>query len=98
MPFQAEVLGVEVTVRRVDVTDANEVVAVCQRGRARQAIPILSLPLPTPRLPVGSGLRPTVDGRAVGQRSPGRSDRALPVDARPRARIRRPVARTVNNQ
>jgi hypothetical protein len=48
MPFQTEVLGVEVTVRRVDVTEANEIVAVCQRGRARQAIPILSLPLPSP--------------------------------------------------
>lgn len=48
VPFQAEVLGVEVTVRRVHVTDANEIVAVCQRGRARQAIPILLLPLPSP--------------------------------------------------
>jgi hypothetical protein len=33
----------------VDITDADDIVAVCYRGRERQAIPILDLPLPTPR-------------------------------------------------
>jgi hypothetical protein len=48
LPFETMVLGVPVIVERVDVTDANDVVAVCHRGRERQAIPILELPLPDP--------------------------------------------------
>lgn len=48
LPFTTHVLGVEVAVERVDLTQANEIVAVCRRGRARQAIPILELPLPVP--------------------------------------------------
>ena len=48
MPFSTQVLGVEVTVERVDMTDADEIVAVCKRGAKRQKIPILDLPLPSP--------------------------------------------------
>ena len=48
LPFETMVLGVPVIVKRVDVTDANDVVAVCHRGRERQAIPLLELPLPDP--------------------------------------------------
>ncbi len=48
MPFKTQVLGVEVTVQRVDLTDDEQIVAVCTRGRLRQAIPILALPLPDP--------------------------------------------------
>ena len=48
LPFETVVLGVAVTVRKIDVTSAGEVVAVCYRGRERQAIPILELPLPDP--------------------------------------------------
>ncbi len=48
IPFEATVLGVPVTVRRVDLTETDEIVAVCCRGKNRQAIPILSLPLPVP--------------------------------------------------
>ena len=44
MPFKTLVLGVE----RIDLTDADEIVALCARGRTRQAIPILDLPLPEP--------------------------------------------------
>jgi hypothetical protein len=47
VPFKAEVLGVEVTVERVDMDDVR-IVAVCKRGKARQRIPLLDLPLPTP--------------------------------------------------
>jgi len=36
MPFKTEVLGVEVTVRRIDLTDDDQIVAVCTRGRLRQ--------------------------------------------------------------
>lgn len=47
MPFTTEVLGVEVTVTKVDLTGSG-VVAQCRAGRHRQAINILDLPLPTP--------------------------------------------------
>jgi hypothetical protein len=52
MPFTAVVLGVEVTVKKVDLTD-DSIVAICTRGRDRQRIDILDLPLPTP-LPDGA--------------------------------------------
>jgi hypothetical protein len=42
------VLGVTVSVKRLNITENDEVVAVCYRGRERQAIPILELPLPDP--------------------------------------------------
>ncbi len=49
VPFKTKVLDVEVTVTSVDVTSDERIVAVCVRGRARQRIPILDLPLPDPR-------------------------------------------------
>ena len=48
VPFRTEVLGVEVTVERVDMTDDEQVVAVCARGKSRQRVPILDLPLLDP--------------------------------------------------
>jgi hypothetical protein len=48
MPFTTDVLGVEVTVDRVDLTDDDRIAAVCSRGKSRQRIPILDLPLPDP--------------------------------------------------
>jgi hypothetical protein len=48
LPFETEVLGAPVTVERLDLTEADEVVAICRRGRARQRIGILDLPLPSP--------------------------------------------------
>jgi hypothetical protein len=39
---------VEVTVTGVDLTEDEQIVAICARGRSRQRIPILDLPLPTP--------------------------------------------------
>ena len=48
VPFKTEVLGVEATVTRVDVTTDEQIVALCARGRSRQRIPILDLPLPDP--------------------------------------------------
>jgi hypothetical protein len=47
VPFETTVLGVTVTVRKVDQT-ASGIVAVCDHGGHRQAIPILDLPLPAP--------------------------------------------------
>jgi hypothetical protein len=48
-PFNTEILGVAVTVERVDMTDDEQIVALCRSGRTRQSIPILELPLPSPR-------------------------------------------------
>jgi hypothetical protein len=47
------VLGVEVTVESIDLTDDDKIVAGCRRGRERQAISLLDLPLPSPA-PVGA--------------------------------------------
>ena len=49
VPFETTVLGVPVTVERVDLSQSEQIVAVCRRGRYRQALPILDLPLPSPR-------------------------------------------------
>jgi hypothetical protein len=48
LPFETDMLGVAVTVERIDFTEADEVVAVCRRGRTRQRINVLDLPLPSP--------------------------------------------------
>jgi hypothetical protein len=48
IPFTTQVLGVEVTVEGIDMTDADDIVAVCKRGAKRQRIPIVDLPLPSP--------------------------------------------------
>ncbi len=48
VPFKTEVLRVEVTVERIDMTDDDQIVAVCSRGKSRQRVPILDLPLPSP--------------------------------------------------
>ncbi len=48
VPFMTKLLGVEVTVERIDLNDAEEIVAVSRRGRQRQRIPVLDLPLPKP--------------------------------------------------
>ena len=52
LPFETVMLGTIVTVRKIDVSASGNIVAVCYRGRERQVIPILELPLPHP-LPVG---------------------------------------------
>ena len=53
VPFRTEILGVPITVERLDMTDDDQIVAICRRGRARQTVPILDLPLPKP-LPEGA--------------------------------------------
>ena len=53
LPFETTVLGVPVTVRRINMTQREEIVAVCHRAGVRQTIPILDLPLPSPR-PAGA--------------------------------------------
>lgn len=46
LPFSTSVLGMTVIVERLDLTEAEDIVAVCRRGRLRQRIPLLDLPLP----------------------------------------------------
>lgn len=46
LPFVTQVLGQEVTVTKVDITQRDQIVAICSRGKATQAIPILDLPMP----------------------------------------------------
>lgn len=53
LPFETKVLAVPVIVERVDLTQSEEIVAVCRRAGLRQTIPILDLPLPSPR-PAGA--------------------------------------------
>ena len=48
VPFETTVLGVPVTVERIDLNASEQIVAVCRRGRDRQALPILDLPIPSP--------------------------------------------------
>jgi hypothetical protein len=53
VPFDTEILGVEVTVARIEMTEDERIVAVCTRGKSRQRVPLLDLPLPDPP-PAGS--------------------------------------------
>lgn len=48
VPFQTVVLGLDVTVEDIDLSDRGEIVALCTRGRFRQSIGVLDLPLPEP--------------------------------------------------
>ena len=48
LPFHVKVLGVDADVEKVDMTLDGQIVAICRRGKTRQKIPILDLPLPTP--------------------------------------------------
>src|SRR5262249_17100639 len=48
LPFNTVVLGMTVSVKKLDVTDRGEVVAICCRGRERSSIPLVDLELPEP--------------------------------------------------
>jgi len=47
LPFGTTVLGVTVTVEEIDETE-SDIIAICVRGKHRQSIPFLVLPLPVP--------------------------------------------------
>ena len=53
VPFGTLVLGVEVTVRGVDLSRDGRIVALCTRDGFRQTIGLLDLPLPDP-VPAGA--------------------------------------------
>ena len=46
LPFVTQLLGQIVTVVKVDITDRDQIVAICSHGRSTQVIPILDLPMP----------------------------------------------------
>jgi hypothetical protein len=48
VPFETTALGVPVIVERIDQGRNEQIVGVCRRGRDRQSLSILELPLPTP--------------------------------------------------
>lgn len=47
-PFSAEVLGIPITVERVDLSEPDEIVAICRKEGHRQRILLRDLPLPSP--------------------------------------------------
>jgi len=49
VPFTTKLLGVDVTVERVDLNKSGEIEAVCRRGHERQRVPVVDLPLPEPK-------------------------------------------------
>ncbi len=53
LPFVTQVLGQDVTVVKIDMTGRDEIVAICLRGKEKQPISILDLPMPDP-LPEGA--------------------------------------------
>jgi len=53
LPFETEILGVTVTVEKIDITEDDQLVAVCRKGRTRQRISLSELPLPS-ALPEGA--------------------------------------------
>ncbi len=48
LPFHTEVLGIEVAVEALDMTEDEQIVAVYSHGKSRQRISLLDLPLPSP--------------------------------------------------
>jgi hypothetical protein len=50
VPFTTKLLGEEIIVEKIDITEEDQIVAICRRGRNRQRISILDLPLPSPGL------------------------------------------------
>jgi hypothetical protein len=53
LPFETEILGMTVTVEGIDITDDDQLVAVCRKDKTKQRISLLELPLPVP-LPKGA--------------------------------------------
>jgi hypothetical protein len=47
-PFETNVLGINVTVEQMDLTEGDEIAAICRRAGETLKVPILDLPLPFP--------------------------------------------------
>ena len=48
LPFETQILGVTASVESIDITEDDQLVAVCRHGRTRQRISLSELPLPSP--------------------------------------------------
>jgi hypothetical protein len=77
LPFETDVLGVAVRVEQIELTEANEIVAICRRGLKRQAIPTLALKFASRRRRELSGSKHTAAGRAA--------HRGLTIDRLPKS-------------
>ena len=53
LPFETEILGMPVTVEGIDITEDDQLVAVCRKDKTKQRISVSELPLPLP-LPKGA--------------------------------------------
>lgn len=53
LPFETEILGVSVMVEGIDITEDDQLVAVCRRDKSKQRISLSELRLPSP-LPKGA--------------------------------------------
>ncbi len=53
LPFETEILGMTVIVDGIDITDDDQLVAVCRKDKTKQRISLSELPLPSP-LPEGA--------------------------------------------
>ena len=53
LPFETEILGMTVIVEGIDITEDDQLVAVCLKDKTKQRISLSELPLPSP-LPKGS--------------------------------------------
>ena len=74
MPFKTEVLGVEVTVEKLELTDDNQIAVICTRGKSSQRMLILDCRFRDRRRRARNGSTPIADGD-VGD-SGGRSGRS----------------------
>lgn len=61
-PFQTMVLGVDVTVTGLDLTDDEQITAVCRRGRSTQRIRSWTCRCPVNARRARNGSTPTADG------------------------------------
>ena len=48
LPFETQILGVTATVESIDITEDDQLVAVCMAGKTRQRTSLSELPLPSP--------------------------------------------------
>jgi calcium binding protein len=48
LPFETSILGMTVLVEGIDITDDDQLVAVCRKDKTRQRISLSELPLPSP--------------------------------------------------
>jgi hypothetical protein len=48
LPFETQILGVTASVESIDITEDDQLVAVCRKGKTQQRISLSELPLPSP--------------------------------------------------